>query len=115
MAALNTEFKENLQQESQDDQAKVPLLSSSNQYPSEGAEIQEQTGVEGHRSENNDEPHVEKTDGVKYLCGLAVKKETTVWNLIAMPLIPFITCTINFYAMTFMPLLLANKDYFAIP
>jgi hypothetical protein len=39
MAALNTEFKENLQQESQDDQAKVPLLSSSNQYPSEGAEI----------------------------------------------------------------------------
>lgn len=49
------------------------------------------------------------------MCGLAVKKETTVWNLIAMPLIPFITCTINFYAMAFMPLLLANEDYFAIP
>ena len=32
-----------------------------------------------------------------------------------MPLLPFITCTINFYAMAFMPLLLENKDYYAIP
>ena len=32
-----------------------------------------------------------------------------------MPMLPFITCTINFYATAFMPLLLASEDYFAIP
>ena len=44
-----------------------------------------------------------------------MKRETTIWNLIAMPMLPFITCTINFYATAFMPLLLASEDYFAIP
>ena len=31
-----------------------------------------------------------------------------------MPMLPFITCTINFYAMAFIPLLLASPDYFDI-
>ena len=31
-----------------------------------------------------------------------------------MPLLPFITCTINFYAMAFLPLLLESEDYYAI-
>ena len=44
-----------------------------------------------------------------------MKKDTTYWNLIVMPLLPFITCTVNFYAMAFMPILLESKDYFAIP
>ena len=57
----------------------------------------------------------EKTKQTKYLCGLAVKKDTTYWNLIVMPLLPFITCTVNFYAMAFMPILLQSKDYYAIP
>lgn len=43
-----------------------------------------------------------------------MKKETTRWNLIAMPLLPFITCTINFYSSAFIPLLLASDDYFGI-
>jgi len=30
-------------------------------------------------------------------------------------MLPFITCSINFYAMAFMPLLLASEDYYAIP
>ena len=51
----------------------------------------------------------------RYLLGLAVKKDTTYANVIVMPLLPFITCTINFYAMAFMPLLLEHEDYFAIP
>ena len=46
---------------------------------------------------------------------MAVKKETTYWNLIAMPMLPFIICTINFYAMAFMPLLLSSEEYYAIP
>lgn len=50
----------------------------------------------------------------RYLCGLSVKKETTYWNILAMPMLPFITCTINFYAMAFIPLLLASPDYFDI-
>ena len=29
-------------------------------------------------------------------------------------MLPFITCTINFYAMAFIPLLLASPDYFDI-
>lgn len=44
-----------------------------------------------------------------------MKKQTSIWNLIAMPMLPFITCTINFYAMAFMPLLLYSEDYFAVP
>ena len=32
-----------------------------------------------------------------------------------MPLLPFITCTVNFYAMAFMPILLQSQDYYAIP
>ena len=32
-----------------------------------------------------------------------------------MHLLPFITCTVNFYAMAFMPILLQSKDYYAIP
>lgn len=31
-----------------------------------------------------------------------------------MPMLPFITCTINFYAMAFIPLLLASPDYFDV-
>ena len=31
-----------------------------------------------------------------------------------MPLLPFITCTINFYSSAFIPLLLASDDYFGI-
>ena len=46
---------------------------------------------------------------------MAVKKETTCYNLIAMAMLPFITCAVNFYALAFMPLLLQSEDYFAIP
>lgn len=53
--------------------------------------------------------------GTKYLYGLAVKRDTTVWNLIAMPLLPFITLTVNFFAMAYMPMLLQSKDYYGIP
>ena len=31
-----------------------------------------------------------------------------------MPMLPFITCTINFYAMAFIPLLLASPDYYDV-
>ena len=50
----------------------------------------------------------------KYLCGIAVKKDTTYLNLIALPMLPFITCTVNFYALAFMPLLLQSEDYFSV-
>lgn len=46
---------------------------------------------------------------------MAVKKDTTCWNLVAMPMLPFITCTVNFYAMAFMPLLLQSSDYYDVP
>jgi len=31
-----------------------------------------------------------------------------------MPMLPFISCTINFYAMAFIPLLLGSPDYFNV-
>ena len=80
------------------------------------------TGVEGSvkgTDEGNADQDVfsdsDKSKSSKVLLGLHVKKETTIWNLIAMPMLPFITCCVNFYAMTFLPLLLENKDYFNIP
>ena len=45
---------------------------------------------------------------------MSVKKDTTIWNVIVMPLLPFITCTVNFYALAFLPLLLESEDYYAI-
>ena len=50
----------------------------------------------------------------RFMCGLSVKKDTTIGNLIVMPLLPFITCTINFYAMAFLPLLLESPDHYDI-
>lgn len=64
-----------------------------------------------------DSTHDDDSQGKKkkrYICGLSVKNDTTVWNVIAMPMLPFITCTINFYSMAFIPLLLSSPDYFAI-
>lgn len=52
---------------------------------------------------------------MRKIFGLVVKRDTTIANVIAMPMLPFITCTINFYSSAFMPLLLASEDYFAIP
>ena len=80
------------------------------------------TGVEG-SVRGTDEGHdiledfsdSDKSKSSKVLLGMYVKKETTIWNLIAMPMLPFITCCVNFYSMTFLPLLLENKDYFGIP
>ena len=80
------------------------------------------TGVEGSVKEtdegNADQDEFSDSDRSKtnkVLLGMYVKKETTIWNLIAMPMLPFITCCVNFYSMTFLPLLLENKDYFNIP
>ena len=80
------------------------------------------TGVEGSvkgtEEGNADQDEYSDSDRSKtnkVLLGMYVKKETTIYNLIAMPMLPFITCCVNFYSMTFLPLLLENKDYFAIP
>ena len=80
------------------------------------------TGVEGSvrgtddgNADQEEFSDSDKSKTSKVLLGMYVKKETTIWNLIAMPMLPFITCCVNFYSMTFLPLLLENKDYFAIP
>ena len=80
------------------------------------------TGVEGSvkgteegNADQDEFSDSDKSKSSKVLLGLYVKKETTIWNLIAMPMLPFITCCVNFYSMTFLPLLLENKDYFNIP
>ena len=74
--------------------------------------------VEGTHEGNADQDEFSDSDRSKtnkVLLGMYVKKETTIYNLIAMPMLPFITCCVNFYSMTFLPLLLENKNYFAIP
>ena len=67
-------------------------------------------GVEGNNTDSAEPVKVQEGSQpkkeVKYLMGMAVKKDTTYWNIMLMPLLPFITCTINFYATAFMPLLL---------
>lgn len=57
----------------------------------------------------------EKIKAKRYMCGLLVKRETTWHNIAVMPLLPFVSGTINFYSTTFLPLLLQHEDYFAIP
>ena len=81
--------------------------------------VNRRSGREGSGEDDITEDSADQTGKGKsekrYLFGLAVKKDTTYANVVVMPLLPFITCTINFYAMAFMPLLLEHEDYFAIP
>ncbi len=44
-----------------------------------------------------------------------VKRETTIWNAIAMPMMPFILVSVNTFVLLVTPLILEDEDYFAIP
>lgn len=89
---------------------KAAMTKSDESCSKEGPSPRQSNGSEG----SDTSFKVSMKSNKRYLLGLSVKKETTVWNLIVMPLLPFITCTINFYAMAFLPLLLESEDHFAI-
>ena len=50
----------------------------------------------------------------KYIFGLQVKRDTTTWNVLVFPLLPFIAGTINFYSTSFLPLLLEDSEYYNV-
>ena len=50
----------------------------------------------------------------KVILGFVVKRETTVWNLIAMSLNPAIVSSIVSFLNTMVPMLLQSEDYYGI-
>ena len=104
-------------QDCKDEEVRAPLLdkSLSTDWPSNKPEILSAVNQQTSGSEAASSTGSKPRKQVKYLCGLAVKKDTSIWNLIVMPTVPFITCTINFFSSAFMPLLLSSPDYYDIP
>lgn len=80
----------------------------------EGAEEGPGSSVKITEPSPSDRKDSQKEKEKRIMCGLLVKRDTTWLNIAVMPLLPFVSGTINFYSTTFLPLLLQHDDYFAI-
>ena len=67
------------------------------------------------RLEQDDEDRNDVKQHKRYICGMAVKKNATAWNVFAEPLLCFLGISEVFYQLKIMPLLLKSEDHYAIP
>ena len=63
--------------------------------------------------DSTNSPEIEKIKkDVKTIMFIKVKKDTTVWNLMAIFITPIISTAASAYVNVMMPYLLQDKDYF---
>ena len=64
--------------------------------------------------QNGQVKHTSKQE-TKEICFIKIKKETTIWNLMAIFVAPLVSVVAGAYVNAMMPYLLQDKDYFNIP
>ena len=57
----------------------------------------------------------DNSQSIRKIWGMQVKRETTIWNVISMPMMPLLTICVNSFVLLVTPLILEDEDYFAIP